>query len=73
MARPEAEAVTGPEPAASEEIAAMSAMAQSMTVPMLAVLLAEAEALALMMPGTPAAPEPVRPVDDAEPFDNVPL
>lgn len=73
MPQPELKPTVGAETAPSEEIAAMGAVAHGLAQPMLAVLLAEAEALALMMPGTTAVAEPVRPAEDAEPFDNVPL
>ena len=56
----------------SVEIGAASVIAGALTMPMLAVLLAEAEALAQLIPGSPL-PGRVELAPDADPFDNMPV
>jgi hypothetical protein len=72
MALPEETMMTKTTTTDSVEIGAAGAMVQAATLPMMAVLLAEVEALAALMPGTPVA-EQAEPAPDADPFDNMPV
>jgi hypothetical protein len=72
MALPEEKMMSKTNTNDSVEIGAAGAMVQAAALPMMAVLLAEAEALAAIMPGTPL-PEQAEPAQDADPFDNMPV
>lgn len=56
----------------SVEIGAAGAMLEAATLPVIALLQAEVEGLAALLPGMPL-PEPAERALDADPFDNMPV